>query len=415
MFSFKRIFFVILLLAIGLLVSNNILRFTSPLKVPPIIGVHYYSWFPDNWNAGHVGEHLSPPVLPVLGKYSSSNPEVFKQHIQWAKDAGINLFIFDWWSKRKSLKKNIESNVNNPELIQDMKFAIMYESHDLKNPKDKKYEGEGDNIIVMNEERAVRMKKDWVHLAKKFMHHSNYLHINGRAVLFVYATRHIVGDEVSAAISEAREFVYQQTGEELYLIGDEVYFNVLDRLKDGKIIMLEEGVPNWDRLKSFDALTAYNLYDSSQTEHGGSKGYSKFLADGEALYIHYQEICSKAGIVFIPGILSAYNDRGVRLQDKHFVIPRLFNGKTFFEQSLERWGFPFLDKEVPMLTITSWNEWNEGTQIEPSLESEQTSKDDSEDGNEYSMNEIHLGYGKLYIDILANKLKEHKENQANEQ
>jgi hypothetical protein len=51
---------------------------------------YYYIWFDhSSWNRAKTD-------LPVLGKYSSDDPNVMRQQIVWAKQAGINGFIVSW-------------------------------------------------------------------------------------------------------------------------------------------------------------------------------------------------------------------------------------------------------------------------------------------------------------------------------
>lgn len=51
---------------------------------------YYYQWFdPSSWNRAKI-DH------PLLGRYSSENPQIMRQHIQQAKAAGITGFIVSW-------------------------------------------------------------------------------------------------------------------------------------------------------------------------------------------------------------------------------------------------------------------------------------------------------------------------------
>lgn len=53
---------------------------------------YYYIWFdPPSWNRAKTD-------YPLLGKYSSDDPAVMRQHIRWAKEAGIEGFIVSWKS-----------------------------------------------------------------------------------------------------------------------------------------------------------------------------------------------------------------------------------------------------------------------------------------------------------------------------
>jgi hypothetical protein len=80
-----------------------LLLFTlQPINVPrslaadisnPIpVFAYYYIWFdPQSWDR-------AKKDYPTLGRYSSDDPTVMKQHIEWAKNAGIDGFIVSWKS-----------------------------------------------------------------------------------------------------------------------------------------------------------------------------------------------------------------------------------------------------------------------------------------------------------------------------
>lgn len=60
----------------------------APAGVP--LFAFYYLWFdPASWNRAKVD-------YPLLGRYSSDDPRVLRQHVQWAKSAGIDGFIVGW-------------------------------------------------------------------------------------------------------------------------------------------------------------------------------------------------------------------------------------------------------------------------------------------------------------------------------
>ncbi len=57
---------------------------------PTPVFAYYYIWFdPSSWNR-------AKSDLPLLGKYSSDDAKVMRQHVKWAKQAGIDGFIVSW-------------------------------------------------------------------------------------------------------------------------------------------------------------------------------------------------------------------------------------------------------------------------------------------------------------------------------
>ena len=92
----------------------------------PILA-YYYIWFDvKSWDRAKTD-------YPLLGRYSSDDAAVMRQHIQWAKEAGIDGFIVSWKSTEK-LNRRLDQLVKlaNEE---NFKLALIYEGLDFeRNP-----------------------------------------------------------------------------------------------------------------------------------------------------------------------------------------------------------------------------------------------------------------------------------------
>ena len=369
------------------------------LSPPPIVvGAHYYSWFPENWVGSFIGEKMTPPVEPELGRYNSTDADVVRRHVEWARMGGVDFFVLDWWPRRRNLKQNV-MQIADMLVQQQMPFAIHFESLDIAGPKEGKVEGEPPNVLFMNEKRSELLCAHLRYVSERLLRKPGYLRMEGRPVIFFYSTRHLVGP-VAAAFAKARQCVAETIGEEPFFVGDEVYFNVLDFDHERKFFMRKEGQPVWSRLRAFDAITAYNPFDPARPQHGGTEGVSLFLSDVRGLYEHYRAIASSAELELIPAVLPGYNDRGVRPDLQHPVIPRFpkDGGASFLDRALEAWAAP-LRERGGMLLVTSFNEWNEGSQIEPAARSPRTSDDVSRESR-FSGGEQLEGYGTRALDEL---------------
>lgn len=84
---------------------------------------YYYIWFDTaSWDRAKTD-------YPVLGHYSSSNIDVMRQHVKWAKAAGIKGFIVSWKSTDK-LNKRLEQLIQVAE-EENFKLAIIYQGLDF--------------------------------------------------------------------------------------------------------------------------------------------------------------------------------------------------------------------------------------------------------------------------------------------
>jgi hypothetical protein len=98
----------------------------SPQAAMPLLAF-YYIWFdPASWDRAKID-------YPRLGRYSSDDPRVMRQHIEWAKSAGIDGFIVSWKDtttndRRLQLLMGVAREMN-------FKLAMIYQGLDFsRNP-----------------------------------------------------------------------------------------------------------------------------------------------------------------------------------------------------------------------------------------------------------------------------------------
>jgi glycoprotein endo-alpha-1,2-mannosidase len=295
-----------------------------------LVGAYWYPWYDSDgrhWNDGYLGK-------PLLGRYKSADPTVINRQIDWATGHGIDFWATSWWGRSSFEDEVIRSSLLSAALRDDIQFAILYESTGQLYMND----GVFDLSNATNKQMFV---SDMRYLAETFFEEPNYLHIDGRPVVFLYLTRIFVGD-VAQTFQEAREAVRQVTGNEIFIIGDEVYWQA----------------PTRSRLALFDGVTAYNMHTSVPN-----------IAQGFAWKVtnQYQQwalAATAAGVTFVPDILPGFDDTAVRPEASHPIIPR--SPELFSEQLIT--SLRIANGLARIVMITSWNEWHEYTSIEPSEE-----------------------------------------------
>ncbi len=352
-----------------------------------LVGAYYYPWYPGNWRQGYLNGRLIPPQLPALGQYDSSDPKVIEQHIAWSSQFGINFWAVSWWPDQPKIDGVIKNKILKAKNINDIRFCIFYETSGL---------GLADDRINFTPDKIKKMVSDFKYLAQNYFSHPSYLKIKGRPVVIIYLTRTFKGNYPEAIGSLRRGL--KEMGFDPFLIGDEIFWYVIrsDPLPPSSH-------PYMTRIRLLDGITAYNMYDWANPKQMGYGSQSTFLSDVHNLYQEYQSAIGKE-VKFIPAIIPGYNDRGVRLSAGHPVIPRQFQpgGEegSFFSQALNRTVTPFIDPEVGMALITTFNEWNEGTQIEPTQETDSTNQDQSPSKTAYTQGYFYKGYGDKYLSVL---------------
>lgn len=96
---------------------------STAVSRPPVLA-YYYIWFDEtSWDRAKT-DH------PVLGDYSSDDPAVMRQHIIWAKEAGIDGFIVSWKSTAR-LNSRLEQLMRLAD-AENFKLAIIYQGLDFQ-------------------------------------------------------------------------------------------------------------------------------------------------------------------------------------------------------------------------------------------------------------------------------------------
>lgn len=362
-----------------------------------LVGAYYYLWFPYNFNQrGYLRKILDPPQTPILGIYNSADPDVAEKHISWCSRYGIDFLVIDWWPNRPQLNKVIDSGFLRAVNLDDIKWCLFYETQSLGINR-------ATGSIIWTEDKIDRLISDFLELSGRYFNHPGYLKINGRPVIFMYLTRNFSGKTV-LAIEKVREALSER-GIDPFIIADELFWRVT--VHAGGDFSGWTEAPQEIRIGLFDGITTYNIYETMRQNHQGYADESRYLPEVEEIYRKYRDICGDE-ILFVPNIIPGYNDRALRPRADHYVIPRQWKegapSGSLFAELFDRLGLAFIDKKVPMLMITSWNEWNEDTAIEPLTPSSATTRDFSGSSDRFTCGYSYVGFGKTYLNIIRDKV-----------
>jgi Glycosyl hydrolase family 71 len=122
-----RLLGVVLVLVISSIPASGASPVASAARPPLPVLAYYYIWFnPQSWERAKTD-------LPILGPYSSDDRQVMRQHIKWAKNAGIDGFIVSWKSTTV-LNRRLERLIEIAD-AEDFKLSIVYQGLDFaRNP-----------------------------------------------------------------------------------------------------------------------------------------------------------------------------------------------------------------------------------------------------------------------------------------
>jgi hypothetical protein len=323
---------------------------------PLTVGAYYYAWYGSggaHWKLGYVRSQLDTPQRPVLGEYNSRDPAVIAQHYAWAHRFGVDVFFCSWRGPGSYDDVTIREHLLRSPARGPTRIALLYESLERL--------GLGsDDRIHLDDATVATLLADIDYLARTYFRDPAYYRIDGRPVLVLYASR-IFRGPVAETIAALRERA-RAAGVELYLVGDEVDWDL---------------PPDRERVRLFDAVTGYTLY--SRTQPAGWPSRTRFVQAVGAKERDFRRVAAEEGVAFVPGALPGFNDRGVRPEADHYVLPQRVDDASspdsLFAESLELAG-TLVDPSLRLLTVTSWNEWHEDTQIEPTAPASSSSGPD---------------------------------------
>ena len=361
----------------------------------PQIGAYYYPWWGNPSNVhwpNNVRDVLDTRQEPFLGEYFNQNTTIVNQHLQWAQDYGISHFVAAWFGPHPRFGDTTILDYLLPRISETrgtkVQIGILYES------PSRLVRDESDNKLWFNDttDNAARLLEDFEYLAQHYFSREGYLTTTDnnnirRPIVYLYLARSFRGD-YAAAMQQVRDVMLDTYGYNIYLVADMVYW----------------GRPNPEHLRVFDAVTAYNMHGPSEYE--GYPDDTGFLTDVALQYEEYQLAANEEGVALVPGVMPAYNDRGTRLENDNYAIPHETNAAlegtgqySTFRESLamaQRLLESATITSSDTIMITSWNEWHEDTNIEPTQGTQESSR-----GPElYTQGYNYDDYGFTLLDIV---------------
>ena len=360
----------------------------KPPRTPYLVSASYYPWYGANsWeysecHNGALREELVPAQLPVLGTYSSQDQDVVTQQIAWSTAAGINVWDLNWAVPNDYSDLTLQNTVLTNSHIGDMKLAIMYSGYDSRF-------GSDDNLTP---DKITTIVSDFQYIAAHYFSHPSYLKVGqGRPVVFFYISLNL---QPVSAVQQMVALIRQSmsgAGFNVYLIGDEYY---------------PLRAPDPARIGNWDAIFGYNPY-ATQAGYSDDNG---FLALQANMYQQYQAVAQQSGVDFISSLTPGFNDRAVRRTcANNPALARRTSANaaegSMFTAFLRDLALPYAStSQLKMIHITTFNEWHEDTQIEPSVVTTPTASDNSPTGTQYTQGLVYQGYGTTYLDILRDEI-----------
>jgi len=294
--------------------------------VPKQVLAFYYPWYGSqsysgrwvHWQGVEPDKKAiaSSTHYPVIGAYDSTDPELIDLHMSQMAEAGIDGVIASWWGRRAERDNLALQRILDSAARHDLVVSVYHETID--GPDLERFAAD-----------------DFVFLIERYAKHSAWQKVDGRPVIFVYGR--VVGQMGDLGRwNTVRDLVRDETGKDPFLVGDRISI---------------EAAGAFDAVHTYNpvgALAGKSLEDVRRTYH--------------YMVVHGQSIAQESGKPVCLTIIPGYDDTKIR--DPGLACSRL-DGGTY------RAGWESaVGSSVRWVLITTWNEWHEGSEIEPSVEFE---------------------------------------------
>ncbi|XP_053310536.1 glycoprotein endo-alpha-1,2-mannosidase-like protein [Spea bombifrons] len=265
-------------------------------------------------------EDIGSSFYPELGPYSSKDPEVLEEHMKQLRAAAVGVLVLSWYPPGTADE--------NGEAVEDLVPLILDAAH--------RY-----NIKVAFHIQPYKGRDD------------HTLHENIKYIIDNFGS-HAAFYRYKTSTSKSLPLFYIYDS---YLTPKESWANLLtltgshsirNTPYDGVFIgLLVEEEHKHDILKAgYDGI--YTYFASNGFSYGSSHQNWKSI----------KSFCDTNNLMFIPSVGPGYIDTSIRPWNNHNTRNRV-NGK-YYETALQA----ALTVRPEIVSITSFNEWHEGTQIE---------------------------------------------------
>lgn len=307
------------------------------VEIPVNFNVHtfYYGWYGNpeydgnysNWNhqilphwrdtswnnAGRFpgGDDIGANFYPELGCYSSNDPAIISKHMQQIKAAGIGVVAISWWGKNHFTDKSV------------VKYLDSAQEYGLK--------------ITFHIEPVYKTIEEFKaqidYIAESYYSHPALYKHRGKPLFYIYDSGKVKYPEWHKLLATDGEISIRNTSSDAWFIGH------WERERDGGFI-IQAG---------FDGF--YTYYASEGFMYGCTSSNWPVLAN----------FAREHNLLFIPCAGPGYIDTRIRPWNTKNTEAR--EGGKYYE----RMFMNAVNVNPDFIGITSFNEWHEGTQIEPAV------------------------------------------------
>lgn len=278
---------------------------------------------------GDPAGYIASDFYPSLGAYSSHDPAVVSQHMKWIRRSGAGVILVSWWGKRSWEDQTIPTILEKAD-AEDLKVSFVIEpycwdSH-VRDSANKVYEDVKYLINQYGNHNAlfrVRRPTKWGPTGAR------------RPVFYIYNPRNEEFEcPKDTAVSGISDLEWQAAMDKIHQ-------------EFGALVLTQTTDPSLIDAGHFDGIFTYDIY-------------SEDLWQGE-MFAELSKTVASNNSVFAPSVGPGYSEgRSAWRSEEEKRFRDRENGRMY-----DRMWNKALQAGSEWISITSFNEWHEGTQIEP--------------------------------------------------
>ena len=334
--------------------KRTTLEIMSELPVPSrCIHAFYYMWYGTkerdgryyHWNHRYLphwadritekypkGRHKPPDDIgasfyPELGCYSSTDPKVMRAHMHHLRIAGVGVVSVSWYPSGMSDDEGFPPDSLIPQLLDIAQgYSVQVTFH----------------IEPYKDRSPLTVKRDLQYIADKYGSHPAFYTMNrtdtrgisrSLPLVYIYDSYLSTPDEWASVLQRGRSDSIRSTASDCVVLGLLVE-------KSHQLAIVNGG---------FDGF--YTYFASNSFSHGSNPNNWRKLAS----------FAKRNNLIFVPSVGPGYDDVQVRPWNR--VNTKSRRDGAYYKEVF--WAA--LEVGAGLISITSFNEWHEGTQIEPSI------------------------------------------------
>ena len=298
------------------------------------------------------------PRVPEWGYFDEADPKMQEKIIRTATKYGVNTFIFDWyWYDGRPFLEDVVNAFLKARNNGKMKFYLMWANHTANSYWDR-LEPDKSKVYWRGETSRESFDSFTSHLIEDYFKRPNYYRIDGKPVFAIYELGTFI--DGMGGLAEAKDALdsFRAQCEEAGLGGlhvQAILWNIPTTLA---------GVPGETESTQNNTLKALGIESLTHYQWCHYVPLKDYQEWGEEAVSKYAQFDSEYEVPYFPNVSVDWDNNPrfpYQVGAVTGVTPERFKG--FLETAKEYAGAH--PEQPKLVTINAWNEWSEGSYLEP--------------------------------------------------